>query len=45
MLSLESIEITALWQNDSLPFTLYVIFSNGILNWTTFVKEVFWVDV
>ena len=39
--SLESDEMTALWPNDSLAFTFYLIFSNSIQNWTTFVKEVF----
>ena len=41
MYSLESDEMTALWQNDSLTFTLYATFSFSITNWTTFVKEVF----
>ena len=41
MYSLESDEMTALWQNDSLTFTFYVKISNSILNWATFVKEVF----
>ena len=44
MFSLESDEMTALWPNDSLTFTFYVIFSNSIPNWTTFVKEFFWFD-
>ena len=43
--SLKSDEMTALWPNESLTFTFYVIFSNSILNLTTFVKEVFWFDV
>ena len=41
MLSLESDEMTALGPNDSLTFTFYVIISNSIPNWTSFVKEVF----
>ena len=45
MFSLESDERTVLWPNDRLTFTFYVIFSNTIPNWTTFVKEVFWLDV
>ena len=45
MFSLESDEMTALWPNDSLTFTFYVIISNIIPNWATFVKEVFWFDV
>ena len=40
MFSLESDKMTALWPNESLTFTVYVIFSNIIPNWTTFVKEV-----
>ena len=42
MLYLESDEMTALWQNDSLTFTFCMTFSNIIPNWTIFVKEVFW---
>ena len=45
MFSLESDEMTAIWPNDSSTFTFYVIISNSILNWATFVKEVFWFDV
>ena len=45
MFSLESDEMTALWPNDSLTFAFYVIISNIIPNWATFVKEVFWFDV
>ena len=41
MFSLESDKMTASWPNDSLTFTFYVIFSNSIPNWATFVKEVF----
>ena len=41
MFSSESDKMTALWQNDSLSFTLYATFSFSITNWTTFVKEVF----
>ena len=41
MFTLESDEMTALWPNDSLIFTFYVIFSNSIPNWRTFVKWVF----
>ena len=40
MFSVESDEITALWPNDSLTFTFYVIISNSIPNQTTLVKEV-----
>ena len=43
--SLKSDEMTAMWPNDSLNFTCYVIFSKYIPNWATFVKEVFWFDV
>ena len=41
MFSLESDKMTAFWPNESLTFTFYVIFSNMIPNWATFVKEVF----
>ena len=41
MFSLESDEMTALWPNDSLTFTFYMTFSNGIPNWSTIVKEAF----
>ena len=41
MFSLESDEMTALGPNDSSTFTFYVIISNSIPNWATFVKEVF----
>ena len=41
MFSLESDQMTALWPNYSLTFIFYVIISNGIPNWTTFLKEVF----
>ena len=43
--SLESDKMTALWTNESITFTFYVIISNSIPNWATFVKEVFWFDV
>ena len=33
--------MTVLWPNDSLTFTFYVIISNSIPNWRTFVKEFF----
>ena len=36
MFSLESDKMTALRPNDSITFTFYVTFSNGIPNWTTF---------
>ena len=45
MFSLESDEMTALWPNDSLTFTFYVIISKSLPNWATFVKEVFWFGV
>ena len=45
MFSAESDEMTALWPNNSLTFIFYVINSISITNWTTFVKEVFWIDV
>jgi len=45
MFSLESDKMTALWPNDSLTFTFYVIISNGKPNWATFVKDVFLCDV
>ena len=45
MFSLESDEMTALWPNDSLTFTFYVIISNSIPNCAAFVREVFWFDV
>ena len=41
MFSLVSDEMTALGPNDSSTFTFYVIISNSIPNWATFVKEVF----
>ena len=41
MFSLESDEMTVLWPYDNLTFTFYVIISNSIPNWATFVKEVF----
>ena len=41
MFTLESDEMTALWPNESLTFTFYVIILNSIPNWATFVKEVF----
>ena len=41
MFSLESVKMTALWPNDSLTLTFYVIISNIIQNRATFVKEVF----
>ena len=43
--SLKSDEMAALWPYDSLTFTFYVIISNSIPNWATFVKEVFWLGV
>ena len=43
--SLVSDKMTALGPNDSSTFTFYVIISNSIPNWATFVKEVFWFDV
>ena len=43
--SLESDEMTALWPNESLTFTFYETCSTSIPDWTTFVKEVFWLDV
>ena len=42
--SLESDQMTDLWANDILNFTLYVTISNSIENWKTFVKEIFWFD-
>ena len=45
MFSLESDEMTALWPNDSFTFTFYVVFSNSMPNGTTFVKEIFWIEV
>ena len=36
MLSLESDEITALWPNDILTLTFYVIISKSMLTWATF---------
>ena len=39
MISVESDEMTAVWQKESLNFTFYITFSNSILNSTTFVKE------
>ena len=45
MFSLGSDEMTALWPNDSLTFTFYVTFSKSIPNQTTFVEEVFRLDV
>ena len=45
MFNLESDEMTALWPNDSLTLTFDVKFSNSIPNKTTFVKEVFWLNV
>ena len=41
MFSLESDKMTALWPNDNLTFTFYVIILKNIPNWKTFVKEVF----
>ena len=41
MLSFEIDKMTALWQNTSLGLTFYVIFSNTISNWTTFVTKMF----
>ena len=38
MFSLESDEITALWPNDILTLTFYVIISKSILTWTMCVK-------
>ena len=42
MFSLEGDKMTAFWPRDNLTLTFYVIISNILLNWTTFVKEVFW---
>ena len=42
MFSLESDGKTAMWPTDSLPLTFFETFSNSVPNWTTFVKEVFW---
>ena len=39
MFSLECDKMTALWPNDSLTFTFYVIISKIIPNWTIFVKQ------
>ena len=41
MFSLESDKMSPLWPNDSLTFTFYMTFSNGIPNWSTIVKEAF----
>ena len=41
MFSLESDEMTALWPDDSLTLTFYVISLKSIPNWAIFVKEVF----
>ena len=41
MFFLESDKMTALWPNDRLTLTFYVIFSNTIPNWTTFVTDFF----
>ena len=38
MHSLESDEMIAVWQNDSLTLTFYATFSKSIPNSTTFVK-------
>ena len=32
-------------ESDKITFTFYVIISNSIPNWATFVKEVFWFEV
>ena len=42
MFSSESDEMTALWPNDSLTLTFYETFLNSLPNWTTFVKEFFY---
>ena len=42
MFNLESGEMTALWPNDRLTFTFYVIFSISKPNWTTFGKNYFY---
>ena len=39
MFSLESDKITALWPNDSLTFISYVIISNSVPNWVTFLEK------
>ena len=44
MISLESDEMTALWQSDSLTFNFYETFSNSTPNWAILVKEAFWFD-
>ena len=36
MFSLESDEMTVLWQDDSITFTFYVTFSKVIPHWTIF---------
>ena len=41
MFSLESDEMNALWPNNSLILTFYVIILISIPNWLSFVKEVF----
>ena len=33
--------MTVLWPNDSLTFTIYVIISNNMPNWTTLKKKFF----
>ena len=45
MFSLESDEMTALCPNDSSTLIFYVTFSKSIPNWTTFVKEVFYIMI
>ena len=40
--SLESDQMTDLWDNDISDLTVYVTISNCIANRTTFVKEIFW---
>ena len=42
MFSLESDKMTSYLPNHSVTFTFYVIISNSIPNWATFVKEVFY---
>ena len=44
MFSLESDKMTVLWPNDSITFTFYETFSNGIPNGTTSEKEFVWFD-
>ena len=41
MLSFQCDKMTAFCPNQRLTFTFYETFSNSILNWVTFVTEVF----